>query len=66
MEMMVGDTQGNFNPKKTLTRAEATAIINRLRNIRIELDSKSLIDYESINGYVYNPNYIIYPDKDAE
>ena len=28
--LMSGDTQGNFNPKKTLTRAEASAVLYRL------------------------------------
>ena len=33
LEIMVGDEQGNFNPDKDITRAEATAVIVRMKNL---------------------------------
>lgn len=51
-----GNDDGNFNPNGYLTRAEATAIIYRVRNARKKLIGKGEINFEKLHneGYVYS------------
>ncbi|MCQ2978948.1 MAG: S-layer homology domain-containing protein [Clostridia bacterium] len=58
--IMQGDDKGNFNPKGSLTRAEATAIIYRLRKARVNLTYNENIDYDKLVniGYVYSKGHL--------
>ena len=53
-----GNDDGSFNPNGYLTRAEATAIIKRLRDSRQVLFNTEQIDLEKMEscGYVYSDN----------
>lgn len=54
--IMQGDDKGNFNPKKSLSRAEATAIIYRLRKVRDELKTNGNLDMELIDKIASESN----------
>lgn len=51
-EIMKGYNDGTFGPKKTLTRAEATAIVSRIMTLREKLYKEDMIINNNINGYV--------------
>lgn len=58
LEILTGDDQGNFNPDKTITRAEAAAIICRMLGVETEATSTTANTFSDVPNSNWAAGYI--------
>lgn len=58
LEILTGDDQGNFNPDKTITRAEAAAIICRMLGVETEATSTTANTFSDVPSSHWAAGYI--------